>query len=84
MASAAALGAGIVAREATNGSWKFLRGDDAPENPEDPDSGWGEAIAFAVLSGVIVGLARLVANRQAAKIYKKSSGHLPKALTKNS
>ncbi|MGC1207511.1 MAG: DUF4235 domain-containing protein [Ornithinimicrobium sp.] len=84
MASGAAVGASIVARKVTDGSWKFFRGDEAPKNPEDPDNGWGEAIAFALLSGAIVGLTRMLANRQAATIYKKSAGHLPKPLVKKS
>jgi hypothetical protein len=33
-----------------------------------------------VLSGVVYGLARLVATRQAAGYYKRSTGHLPKGL----
>ena len=32
------------------------------------------------LSGVVYGLARLVATRQAAGYYKRSTGHLPKGL----
>ncbi|MGB3257281.1 MAG: DUF4235 domain-containing protein [Ornithinimicrobium sp.] len=81
MATGAAVGASIAARKLTDGSWKFLRGEEAPKNPEDPDAGWGEAIAFALLSGAIVGLTRMLANRQAATIYKRSAGHLPKQLT---
>ncbi|USQ79793.1 DUF4235 domain-containing protein [Ornithinimicrobium faecis] len=80
MAAGAAVGASIVARKLTDGTWKFVSGGDSPSNPEDPDIDIKEAIAFAVLSGAIVGLSRLVANRQATKIYEKSTGHLPQAL----
>jgi hypothetical protein len=82
MATGAAVGASIVARKITDGTWKFVSGGDSPENPEDPDIDWGEAIAFAVLSGAIVGLTRMLANRHAAKIYKNSTGHLPEDLVK--
>lgn len=78
MAMGSAIGASVVARKVTDGSWKFIRGEEPPKNPEDPDNDWMEAIFFALLSGAIVGLSRMIASRQAAAIYKKSSGHLPK------
>ena len=80
MAAGAAVGASIVARKLTDGTWKFVSGGDSPTNPEDPDIDIKEAVAFAVLSGAIVGLSRMVANRQATKLYQKSMGHLPQAL----
>ena len=80
MAAGAAVAASVVARKLTDGTWKFVSGGDSPSNPEDPDIDIKEAVAFAVLSGAIVGLSRLVANRQATKLYQKSTGHLPKAL----
>lgn len=82
MATGAAVGASIVARKITDGTWRFVSGGDSPTNPEDPDIDWGEAIAFAILSGAIVGLTRMLANRNAAKIYKNSTGHLPEELAK--
>ena len=36
-----------------------------------------EAIAWATISGVAVGLARMFASRKAANYYRKSTGHLP-------
>jgi len=84
MAMGSAIGASMVARKLTDGSWKFIRGDEPPKNPEDPDTDWPEAIAFALLSGAIVGLSRLVASREAAAIYKKSTGHLPRPVQSNS
>lgn len=80
MAAGAAVGASIVARKLTDGTWKFVSGGDSPSNPEDPDIDIKEAIAFAVLSGAIVGLSRMIANRQATKLYQRSTGHLPQAL----
>ena len=75
--------AGIVAKKTTDSTWKFVTGSDSPENPEDPDIDLKEAVAFAVLSGVIVGLARMLANRQATKIVakgaKKSSAEVAEA-----
>lgn len=71
---AAAFGAATVARKATDGTWKFVTGKDSPSNPEDPDIDLKEAVAFAVLSGVIMGLARMLANRQTTKMLAKQQG----------
>ena len=51
--------------------------------PEDPDTTWHEAIGWALLSGAVIGLARLAAVRQAAAYYRHSTGHLPKALQRD-
>lgn len=83
MAMGSAVGASIVARKVADGSWRFIRGDDPPKNPEDPDDDWKEAILFAILSGAVVGLSRTIARRQAANLYKRSAGHLPQELQKN-
>ncbi|HKJ10845.1 MAG TPA: DUF4235 domain-containing protein [Ornithinimicrobium sp.] len=80
MALGSAIGASMVARNLTEATWKFIRGDEPPKNPEDPDTAWLEAVGFALLSGAIVGLSRMVANREAAAVYKKSTGHLPKPM----
>lgn len=80
LAAGAAMGASIVAHKVTDGTWKFVSGGDSPANPEDPDIDIKEAVAFALLSGAIIGLSRMMANRQAAKVYQKSTGHLPQAL----
>lgn len=78
----AAIAAGVVAKKITEVTWKFVTGGDSPSNPEDPDISWKEAIAFALLSGAIIQLTRMVTNRESARMYQKSTGHLPKSLTK--
>jgi hypothetical protein len=40
----------------------------------------GEAVAWAVASGVAVGVARMLASRKAADYYRRSTGHLPSNL----
>nr|WP_289231568.1 DUF4235 domain-containing protein [Barrientosiimonas endolithica] len=52
----------------------------APANPADPDVSWKEAAVFAIVSGAIMGVARMVAQKQAAHFYTKSAGHPPEAL----
>jgi hypothetical protein len=60
--------------------WRTATGGDPPVVPEDPDTRWGEAVTWAVLSGAVIGLARLAATRRAAAYYRNSTGELPKAL----
>ena len=71
--------AGIVANKVVETIWKKAgRGDGL--DPRDPRVPLGDAVAFAALTGLAVGAARVIAMRRAAKFYEKSSGHLPKAL----
>jgi hypothetical protein len=72
-----ALGAAAAARKGLNTSWKVATGKQPPENPADPDVDIWEAVAWATLSGVAVGVARMLAQRKAASYYSKSTGHLP-------
>ena len=74
---AATVGATIVARKAMSATWKISTGKEPPSNPEHPDVSIGEAVSWATLSGVAVGLARMVASRKAANYYRRSTGHLP-------
>lgn len=83
LAAGAGLAAGVIAQKLTDGTWRFVSGAESPAQPEDPDVDWKEAVAFAVLSGAIVGLSRMFANRQAAKLYQKSTGHLPEPYLKS-
>lgn len=77
MALASTVGATIAARKAMTTSWKVATGKQPPQNPADPDVSIGEAVAWAVMSGVAVGVARMLASRRAANYYRKSTGHLP-------
>lgn len=77
MALASTLGASMAARKAMTTSWKVATGKEPPQNPADPDVSLGEAVAWAVISGVAVGVARMLASRRAANYYRRSTGHLP-------
>jgi hypothetical protein len=77
MALGATLFATVAARKALTTSWKVATGKEPPQNPADPDVSMGEAVAWAMVSGVAVGVARMLASRKAATYYRKSTGHLP-------
>jgi hypothetical protein len=75
--------AAAAARKALEGSWKVATGKQPPENPADPDVDLAEAVAWAVASGVSIGLARMFAQRRAASYYARSTGKLPPDLRKD-
>jgi hypothetical protein len=79
-----ALGAGaasaMVTRKILRATWRGVSGQDPPVNPASPDTGWREAVVWAVGSAVALGVTRLVAQRGAAAAWKASTGEYPKAL----
>lgn len=74
----------IGGRQVTGGlagrAWKTATGKTPPENPMSPETTWGEAVAWAVLTGALSGLTVMLATRLAAGFYTKSAGHLPQKL----
>lgn len=69
--------AGIAARKALVAGWRKITGNNPPANPAAPGTDWREAVPYAVASGALMGLARMLATRKAASYYRKSTGHLP-------
>jgi Protein of unknown function (DUF4235) len=80
MGTGAAIGTGVLVKNVLAKAWEKGTGKTPPANPESPTTTWAEAAAWAVVSGAVIGLGRMVATRQAARFYKKSTGHLPKGL----
>jgi hypothetical protein len=78
--SLASIGAGMVAANLAAEVWRRGRHDDPPANPADPQTSWGEAIAWSLLVGVTMGLARLIARRGAAEAWRRAKGSLPPGL----
>jgi Protein of unknown function (DUF4235) len=76
----AALLAAAVAKKAINTSWRAATGKNPPENPADPDVDVWEAVLWAGVSGTVIGLARMLAQRKAASYYKSTTGELPPQL----
>ena len=77
MGLASTVAATLVARKAIVTTWKVATGKQPPENPAHPDVSLAEAMAWATVSGMAVGLARMFAARKAADYYRRSTGHLP-------
>ena len=80
LGTGAAVGAAMVARKLVASGWTAATGKEPPDNPADPEVSWQEAVGWAVVSGAVIEVARLIATRQAAAYYTKSAGHMPKQL----
>jgi hypothetical protein len=63
IATVAALGAAFITRKVVTTAWTKITGKEPPENPEDPEVGWAEAMGWAAMMGVAVSIARLLATR---------------------
>ncbi len=74
----------MAARKAMEASWRRRQGTDPPRNPASPDTTWGQAILWTIVSGVGIALARLVAERAAAGLFTRRTGHLPAELEERS
>ena len=74
---AGAFGAAFLARKLVTTAWQAVTGSEPPVNPEDPDTTWAEAAGWALLSGAVIGLARLAAARQVTAGYRKRTGKVP-------
>lgn len=70
----AGVAAGFVARKVVKRTWEMATGEDAPDSPEDPRLTWGQAIAFAAVSGVVMEVVRTVAARGAGQYYANKTG----------
>jgi hypothetical protein len=77
MNTATGIAAGIVTAKALDATWKTATGHKPPNKPEHPDVGGREAIAWAALSGLAVGVVKTYASRRAATYWVKSTGRLP-------
>jgi len=65
-AIAAAFAAAFIARKVLTFGWTKVTGKEPPSE-KDPDAGWAEALGWAVVIGVGIQAARMVATRAVTK-----------------
>lgn len=80
LALVASLIGAFVARKALTLGWRLASGKEPPSNPEHPEVTWAEAASWAIVSGAVVGLARMIAQKRVAASWHKSTGTLPPGL----
>ncbi|HUR72628.1 MAG TPA: DUF4235 domain-containing protein [Sporichthya sp.] len=70
----------ILTRKVVGRAWKATTGGAPPEHPENPDTTWTQALAWAMLTGAVAGAVRLVITRNAATSWRSATGALPPGL----
>lgn len=73
----AAFAAAFVARKLLTAAWKRITGKEPPSDPRDPQVGIGEALGWAVMLGVGIETARLLATRAATRKQRQVTGASP-------
>jgi len=67
ISAVAAMAAAFVTRKAVTMAWTKATGKKPPTHPEDPQVALREALGWSMLTGVTVGVAKLLATRAAAR-----------------
>jgi hypothetical protein len=75
--TASALAAGVVATRVLDVIWSTATGRKPPSTPESPDIAHREALVWAAVSGMAIGVAKTYATRRAARYWLRSTGELP-------
>lgn len=78
--AASGMAAGLVTNKILVALWKKVRGETPPVNPAARSASWPQALTWAISSGVIVAVTRLVAHRGAAEAWKAVTGDYPAGL----
>ena len=73
-----------IGRRGLTSVWRAVKKDDPPLNPLSKETTWPEALAFAVISGAVYGVARMVMQRAAAGVWTRQLGAPPPGLEKTS
>ncbi len=77
LGTGSALAAGVAAARLLDALWHTATGRKPPSTPESPDIAHGEALVWAAVSGMAIGVAKTYATRRAARYWVRSFGELP-------
>jgi hypothetical protein len=77
LGSGSALVAGLAMTKALDATWQTATGRKPPTKPENPEITGREALLWAALSGMAIGVAKTYATRRAAQYWVRSTGELP-------
>lgn len=80
VATGAAVGAVALTKPLIERAWRLTFRSEPPGNPAHQDVSWRDAILWALVTGALIGVIRLVAQRLAAGAWAKARGDYPKAL----
>lgn len=80
VAAGAAVGATVATKPVVERLFRLTTRREPPGNPAHADVTWGDALLWALFTGALVGVIRLVAQRGAAEAWRRATGEQPKAL----
>lgn len=80
MGTGSAVLASVLIKKVLMSTWQSVAKTQPPNNPAQPGTNWGDAIAWAAGTGVFVGVARMMAARGAAAGWQRAMGTLPPGL----
>lgn len=69
------VGGSFLARQAADETWRLIS-DDPPPDPDDPNQDLREALIFSLISGLLVGLTRLLLRRKYARHRRSRMGRI--------
>jgi Protein of unknown function (DUF4235) len=78
-----ALVAGVAAARVLDLIWATATGRKPPSTPESPDIAQREAMVWAAVSGMAIGVAKTYATRRAARYWLRSTGELPPGMAED-
>jgi hypothetical protein len=78
-----ALAAGVAAARALDIVWATATGRKPPSTPDSPEIAQREALVWAAISGMAIGVAKTYATRRAARYWLRSTGELPPGMADN-
>ena len=67
----------LVTQRALVTTWNRFRREPPPENLADRGNGWTPALAWAIATGVGIGVTRVVALRSAARVWEAATHEAP-------
>ncbi|WP_169735501.1 DUF4235 domain-containing protein [Halomonas halodenitrificans] len=70
--SAAAVAASMMARKAADKAYRHEVGETPPEDPDEPDVEWRQALLWGASTGVLVGVARVVGRRAGREVMHRA------------
>ena len=73
----ASLMAAATARKILDKAWQKTKGGEPPRNPASPETTWTEALTWAAVSGIAVGVAKTLSARGTAAAFHKTTGKIP-------
>ena len=69
--------AGVLARQASELTWKVATGKKPPSGQKNPESNLREVAVWAFVGGGLTELVRVLVKRSTATYWVRSTGHLP-------